>query len=164
MGGHRMPRSSTPASLAIGALVLVVLPLAAMAGESKTPDWTGWLNGATGMSQAAKLHEQDSKPVFVYFYTDWCQYCRQFERELLSTEEVADFVGDLIAVRINPEASAENRHVADMYRVNGFPALFVHSGESRTLTRVDRVVVEGGAPRLMVPAEFVASLREAGSR
>ena len=71
---------------------------------------------------------------------------------------------DLLAVRINPENGDREREIAEYYGITGYPGFFVHSGSSRTLSRVDRMLVEAGQPRLMVPQEFIAACQKAGSR
>ncbi|HVR28410.1 MAG TPA: thioredoxin fold domain-containing protein [Thermoanaerobaculia bacterium] len=125
-----------------------------------------WLQGAEGLFGAIESlnGERAAAPMVVYFYTDWCGYCRQFERELLGTPEVKKHLEDVLAVRINPESGAPEREIAEYYGVAGYPAFFVHSGRSRTLSRVERMLVEQGRPRLMTPDEFIAALAAAGSR
>ena len=125
-----------------------------------------WLQGAEGLFGAIESLQGERKgaPMVVYFYTDWCGYCRQFERELLGTVPVRQYFQDVLAVRINPEAGSREREIAKYYGVNGYPAFFVHSGRSRTLSRVERMRVEQGQPRLMTPDEFIAAVRAAGDR
>lgn len=125
-----------------------------------------WLQGADGLVEALRRSDEgDPRAVVVYFYTDWCGYCRQFERELLGTPPVAELLSGLLAVRLNPEAGALERSIADYYSVNGYPAFFVQRRGSRAMTRLDRTVAEeGGGPRLMRPSEFVGAVTEAIDR
>jgi thiol:disulfide interchange protein len=144
---------------------LLVGAVAANEGTSGF-DPAAWLQGADGLYGALEsIKEKDSAPpLVVYFYTDWCGYCRQFERELLGTGPVKKYFQDVLAVRINPENGARERQIADYYGVSGFPAFFVHSNKSKTLSRIERMRVEGGKPRLMTPDEFIATVRTAGGR
>ena len=123
-----------------------------------------WLQDADGLYEALRAMEEKPQPMVVYFYTDWCGYCRQFERELLGTPEVKEYFAKVLTVRINPESGAEERQVADYYGVRGFPGFFVHSGDSKTLSKVERMVFEDGRPRIMAPAEFIVAVETAGSR
>jgi thiol:disulfide interchange protein len=125
-----------------------------------------WLQGADGLYGAlSSIKEKDAvPPMVVYFYTDWCGYCRQFERELLGTGPVKKYFQDVLAVRINPESGAKERQIADYYGVSGYPAFFVHSNRSKTLSRIERMRLEGGQPRLMTPDEFITAVRTAGER
>ena len=158
-----------PRVLAAAAFVLVLGAGVGFGGDSGVtsgfePD--AWLQGADGLFGAIESLQAEgaSSPMVVYFYTDWCGYCRQFERELLGTEPVKKYFADVLAVRINPESGAREREIAEYYRVSGFPAFFVHSGRSKTLSRVERMRVVDGRPRLMTPDEFIAALRSAGER
>ena len=146
-------------------LVCVALsPLPASYGASRGFDPETWLQDSDGMFDAIRSVEEVSKPMVVYFYTDWCGYCRQFERELLGTPEVKEYFSEVLTVRINPENGDREREIAEYYGVNGYPGFFVHSGTSRTLSRVDRMLVENGQPRLMAPEEFIAACQRAASR
>ena len=138
--------------------------MAADASSSFAPE--AWEQGAEGLFGAIRTLEEadETVPMVVYFYTDWCGYCRQFERELLGKSKVKSYFEDLLAVRINPEKGDQERQVAEYYGVNGFPAFFVHSSRSRTLSRVDRMVVENGQPRLKSEDEFLQAVEEAAAR
>jgi thiol-disulfide isomerase/thioredoxin len=124
-----------------------------------------WLQGAPGMFEAIERFEQERRPLAVYFYTDWCGYCREFERRLLSTAEVQAFARkEAIAVRINPEETAEAREIASYYGVNGYPAFFIHSGNSRVVSPVSRYSgVVDGRPQFLQPEQFVENCRRAGA-
>ena len=159
------PTTATTRARYLALLVCVALmPLSASHGVSRGFDPATWLQDSDGMFEAIRSIEEESKPMVVYFYTDWCGYCRQFERELLGTPEVKEYFSEILAVRINPENGDQEREIAAYYGVSGYPGFFVHSGASRTLSRVDRMLVEDGQPRLMVPEEFIAACQQAASR
>ena len=145
-------------------LALVGLAAATLASVPGTPvdgsggaAWTEpWLDGVAGYETAFRRAEG---PVFVYFYTDWCGYCRQFEAELLSDDSVIGFLATLQAVRINPEKGLGEAELARRYGVAGFPALFLHEdGRPESFVTVRRTLVEGGRLRLKTPDEFIAEL------
>ncbi len=147
------------------ALWLIVGGSSAASDSAASFDAQAWLQGADGLFGAIEtLKQEDPAPMVVYFYTDWCGYCRQFERELLGTAPVKQYFKDMLAVRINPEQGARERHIADYYGVSGYPAFFVHSNKSKTLSRIERMRVEGGQPRLMTPDEFISAVRTAAER
>jgi thiol:disulfide interchange protein len=153
-------------AILIAATLTLVLGGGVDATESTSGfDPASWLQGADGLFGAIEtLKTETPEPMVVYFYTDWCGYCRQFERELLGTGPVKKYLQDVLAVRINPEKGARERQIAEYYGVSGYPAFFVHSNRSKTLSRIERMRVEGGKPRLMTPDEFIATLRSAGER
>jgi thiol-disulfide isomerase/thioredoxin len=152
-------------------VVRLLLPLAlllsatrAVASDDPQPDFSSWLEDAPGMIEAARRFEQEPAPIFVYFYTDWCPYCRQLERELLSSELVADFLEGVVAVRINAEGGPAEQEIARRYGVRGYPALFMLSSESRTWSVVERMELEDGRPKLKEPGAFVDTLKQASAR
>lgn len=153
-------------------VVLGILPVSPVqaAGSEEDPGrpdpslWEGWLQGASGMLNAIDRIGSEKKPMAVYFYTDWCPYCRQFENELLSAPEVQSYFRDLVCVRINPEAGPEEAEMARLYGVSGYPAFFVHSNQSKAFTRVNRMTLKDGRPTLMEGGEFVDAVRRAAQR
>jgi thiol:disulfide interchange protein len=166
---HGATLRSAPRRLRVLAACVLLVAGAGLGGASDQAgsfDPALWLQGADGLFGAIESlkGEPPTSPMVVYFYTDWCGYCRQFERELLGTEAVKKYFADVLAVRINPEAGPQEREIANYYGVSGYPAFFVHSGRSRTLSRLERMRVENGQPRLMTPDEFIAAVRDAGAR
>lgn len=119
-----------------------------------------WHEDAGGYRQALKTADETGAPVFVYFYTDWCPYCRQFNTELLGDPMVQGQIGEMLAVRVNPERGPDERSLATHYRVRGYPALFVYTPQGRgKLQPVRRTVATAdGRPRLKTPEEFAATL------
>ena len=127
------------------------------------PDFANWYSGYSGMEKAIREQRSTGKPMLVYFYTDWCPYCRQFEADLLNQDEVTEYLDGILKVRINPESGIEEQHVSSMYRVTGYPTLIMHSGSSTTMSRVDRMVQEREGVRLMTGEEFVRALERAAT-
>lgn len=139
-------------------IVLGLALLAAPASPSSGLPTQSWYEGADGMERAIAEARQHEKPLIVYFRTDWCGYCRQFENELLATEEVEIFMNKVVRVTINPETGPREADLANMYGVQGFPAIFVHPATLELPLRIQRMVVEKGKPRLQTPVEFVQTL------
>jgi rhodanese-related sulfurtransferase len=66
----------------------------------------------------------DDKPVFVFFYADWCHFCHQQMPIINELEQ--EYAGrlDFIYIDIN-----EKQDFASEFRVNGVPTMFIISGE-----------------------------------
>jgi thiol:disulfide interchange protein len=168
-----LPRNSAISSwrfaLTASTILIVAAALGAgAAGSAETRngvDFSSWLMGAEGMLEATQRFDANPKPILVYFYTDWCGYCRQFESELLTSKELQNYLDDeVLAVRINPEQGAGNSQIGRRYGVGGYPALFVHSAESKVVSRIERMEVVDGKPRLLSPTQFIEVIEKAGSR
>jgi len=155
MDGHRsMPFVVTmvAASIAVG------VPVARAEGQA------GWLSGDEGFAEATRLHDGRGKPILAYFYTSWCPSCRSLENNLLSSEAVQTYLGDIAAVRINAEGTEGERALAKQFGVAGYPSLYVvpdGTQQHKTLSPYRR---EGDALLLMSPDEFVQACRTAGER
>lgn len=142
-------------------LVPALVALAAWACAVPSHGSGPFLYGADGWEEAMREAEENELPVFVYFYTDWCPYCRQFDQELVAAPEVDAYLRDIVAVRINPEVGAAEAELARRYGINGFPALFVHPrGALGELRGVRRTENGPAGPVLKSPARFVADLEK----
>ena len=118
-----------------------------------------WYEGSTGFARALEDATGTGQPVLVYFYTDWCPYCRELDGELLTDPRVMTYLREVIKVRINPERSARDREVARVYGITGFPSLFLHPRGRGPQRRVERRIHDAEGWRLKSPREFVAALR-----
>lgn len=122
-----------------------------------------WHEGSQGYQKALEESRKGGKPIAVYFYTDWCGYCRQLERELLNTPKVQDHLRSVVKVRINPEKGPGEQKLAQRYGVSGYPTFFIQPGADKNPRRINRSVDNGFERRLMTPAEFVETLRQAAA-
>jgi len=69
--------------------------------------------------KAQKQGETQSQKFFLYFYADWCGYCRKLEKTTFSDKTVANYINNnFIPVRINSERMPK---VAARYGVQSFP-------------------------------------------
>lgn len=139
------------------------IPLTASAPDLETLASVGygWFENASGFRSGVELAVADSRPIAVYFYTDWCGYCRQFERELLTRARVEDFTKYLVKVRINPESGRQEREIARQYGVRGYPSFFVQASANARPSKIRRHKRVGGDWVLQSPSDFVATLKRA---
>lgn len=142
-------------------LALTLMALSALPGSAVEFSDLSWYEGAKGMERAVEEAQRYEKPLVIYFRTDWCPYCRQFEQDLLGTEEVEIFMKKLVCVTINPEAGAAEMQLASAYGVRGYPAIFLHPATLGQPRPIQRTIVQNGKARLMTPVEFVQTLSRA---
>ncbi len=121
-----------------------------------TPSYT-WYEGANGFERGIEEAQQEGKALAVYFYTDWCPYCRELERDLLSRAKVEDFLKYLVKIRVNPESGRRERLLANEYGVHGYPSFFIQSAPGATPRKIRRTDRDG----LKSPEDFVATLERA---
>ncbi len=71
--------------------------------------------------EAQKEAQTQSRKFLLYFYTDWCGYCRKLENNTFVDKEIAAYVNqNFIPVRINSEKKPK---IAARYRISGVPNL-----------------------------------------
>jgi thiol-disulfide isomerase/thioredoxin len=147
--------SAAPAGAPATCPLLATPQAAPVAGAFVSPNW---YEGAGGYEAARRDQDMRCVPTFVYVFTDWCPYCRAFERDLLNAPEVEHFLRDaVVKLRVNPEQSADQRALAERLGAHSYPRLLLllDGEEPRPVSR--QVERDGGAA-MRSPAEFVAEI------
>jgi protein disulfide-isomerase len=94
--------------------------------------------------------------------SDWCGWCKKFDKEVLLQPEFKDFARDnLVVVELDfprgkpqtPELKKQNRDLAQQYEIVGFPTIVVLSADGQKLWRYDGFFPDG-------PAAFIAQLQK----
>ena len=103
--------------------------------ETKTPSRPTypWYSGKSGYETAIRNQKNTGQPVGIYFYTDWCGYCKEFDKDVLKNGNVISAMKYSLRVRINVE---EEEEIAKTYGVDSFPRFYVRdkSGGVKQLT------------------------------
>jgi thiol-disulfide isomerase/thioredoxin len=135
---------------------LVVVPVQAASQDL----FAKWQTGAEGLERAMDRRRGTSDAILLYFYTDWCPWCRRFNTEILASEEMSDYLDHVIAVRINPESGKQERAIAERYGVSGYPTLFVLPPGSDQPHEINA----SRKTNPLNPSEFVRACEQAGER
>ena len=104
-------------------IVLVVLTFLSITAAAKVPE--GWLNGAASLDKAVQLQKELNVPMVVYFYVDWCPYCKELESEYFPSAAMRNYLGSVVKIRVNPELTQKDRELAEVFGIRGFPSFFV---------------------------------------
>jgi thiol-disulfide isomerase/thioredoxin len=121
-----------------------------------TPSNEGWLYGAAGYARAVELQQQLNIPLVVYFYADWCPYCRTLDSQYLPSAPVQDYLGRVVKVRIHPEQGVAERALAKRYGVSGYPSFFVISHSAARPINVSPFRRDGNN---LTPTQFANACR-----
>ena len=146
-------------SLTVFNLLVVILATTPCLTASATPN-DRWLFGSTGYARALELQREMKLPLVVYFYTDWCPYCRDLDNDYLTSAPVREYLRGVVKVRINPEHGPAERDIAKQYGVRGYPAFFVISSLSASPRAVHPFRRNA---RNLTPAEFANACEQAAS-
>jgi thioredoxin-related protein len=121
---------------------------------------SGWLTDYKKAQEEAKA----SNKILLLDFTgsDWCGWCKKFDREVLLKQEFKDFARDnLVIVELDfprakeqpPELRKQNRELAQQYEIVGFPTIVVLSADGQKLWRYDGYFPDG-------PGAFIAQLQK----
>lgn len=121
---------------------------------------SGWLTDYKKAQQEAKAN---NKFLLLDFTgSDWCGWCKRFDKEVLLRPEFKDFARDnLVVVELDfprakpqaPELKKQNRELAQQYEIVGFPTIVVLSADGQKLWRYDGYFPDG-------PTAFIAELQK----
>ncbi|SDD96410.1 thioredoxin family protein [Desulfuromonas thiophila] len=105
---------------------------------------------------------EQQRPVLMYFTgSDWCHWCIQLNKNVLSQPEFADFAAkELVLLKVDfpkrlPQSAAQarrNDQLARQYRVRGFPTLLLFNAAG------DKIATTGFRPGSA--ADYVTHLQE----
>ncbi len=109
-------------------LMLNFFPINAIFADSSKGS-VNWLT----FDEAQKKGQGQSQKFLLYFYTDWCGYCRKLDHETFTDKTVADYINsNFIPVRINSEKMPQ---VAGRYGVGGVPDLRFLTAKGEDIAR-----------------------------
>ena len=140
-------------SITLSLTALLIFTLRTSAGAQ----YPKWLHGATGFARAVELQRELNVSLVVYFYTDWCSYCRALDAQYLSDPSVHRALQRTITVRINPEYGVEERQIAERYGVKGYPAFLIIDNESARPRNVQPFRKNGNH---LTPQQFALACQE----
>ena len=104
--------------MAAAVLLICSLTLPAQAAEQTGAiDWTKY------EAALLKAKEQDKKS-FIYFYTEWCSYCKKVEDVLFKDTDVVEYLNEnFVSTSVNVKGGA-SKSIAKDYGVSGFPTFW----------------------------------------
>jgi len=92
-----------------------------------------WLTSWLTFDQAQKKGQDQDQKFLLYFYADWCGYCRKLDKQTFTDPSVAEFINaNFIPVRINSDRMPK---VAARYGVQGLPDLRFLSADGKNIAR-----------------------------
>lgn len=97
------------------------------AKKKDKPSDIKWLSYKAGMSLAKK----ENKRVYLHFYTDWCNYCKEMEQTTFRNPSVIKLLNeDYVAIRVNTNKETT---VAGKYNIRPVPDNWFLSADGQKL-------------------------------
>jgi hypothetical protein len=107
---------------------------------------------STGYQEALRQQQSSGKPIALYFYVDWCRYCAQLDRSVLSQTEVRQYLdANTLYVSVNPEHGKAESELFARFNGTGFPT-FLMLGKDRPVYQV---------PTAVSPSIFIEACKSA---
>jgi thiol-disulfide isomerase/thioredoxin len=126
---------------------------------------TGTLTSSSGVDKydrALREHHRTGKPVAVYFFTDWCHYCAELDKEILASAEVRQYLDRILYVPINAEAGERETALFKQLGGNGYPYFLVISKDANQVQKIRAYNQVNNQWVRLTPAAFVDACRNAG--
>ncbi|MCX9085554.1 MAG: thioredoxin family protein [Candidatus Methanoperedens sp.] len=107
---------------------------------------------ASGLEESFQIAQQENKPIMMYFWAIWCQYCAKFQTDTLGNPQVKKILEeDYVLVAMDLDI---DREVAQKYGVSYPPYLVFMDPKGKVLERVPGAV----GPEYLLP--IVTQVRE----
>ncbi|PWB56995.1 MAG: hypothetical protein C3F06_00450 [Candidatus Methanoperedenaceae archaeon] len=93
---------------------------------------------AAGLEESFQIAQQENKPVLMYFWAIWCQYCARFQTDTLGNPQVKKILEeDYVLVAMDLDI---DRDVAQQYGVSYPPYLVIMDPKGNIKERVPGAV------------------------
>lgn len=86
------------------------------------------------LDEALKKAKEESKLVFIDFYTEWCAPCKKMEKNIFPLPDVGQ-VYNKNFVNLKLDAEKEGKAIASQYNVTGYPTLLYLDTDGKVLLR-----------------------------
>lgn len=104
--------------------------------RNSTYQSTRWYQDAERFSASVQESNTTGAAHLVYFYTDWCPYCKRLDNDIIYTAKTRENLQDVVRIRINPDADAASRKIAQQFGINGFPIVLVKYPDMQDYSQV----------------------------
>lgn len=92
-----------------------------------------WYTKPSSFEKVAQAAKKEKKPYILFFYTDWCGYCKKMNKKYLSNTTVKKVLSRYYTVKINPDDGEKENALAREKGVNGYPDFRVVHPDGRSI-------------------------------
>ncbi len=106
--------------------------------SDKNSSYLGGITWSRNLTTSFEIAQQENKPIAVYFWAIWCQYCAKFQSDTLGNPEVKKVLeNDYVLVAMDLDI---DRDVASKYGVSYPPYVLFLDGNGNVLERIPGAV------------------------
>ncbi len=110
---------------------LFILSLSAFAQDAQEVTKAPYVEG---FEKAKEIAADGSKPIIIDFYTDWCFWCKKFDKEQMITAQAIDyFTNEVVMAKVNAEVDTV---LAKKFGVKGYPTFVLTSSSGDEIDRI----------------------------
>lgn len=100
-----------------------------------------WYRSASGLEKGFQDASQENKPIVVYFWAIWCQYCAKFQSDTLGNPQINKILeNDFVLVAMDLDV---DRDVSSKYGVSYPPYVIFLDSKGNVLDRIAGAVDAG---------------------
>ncbi|MCW5201347.1 thioredoxin family protein [Desulfobulbus sp. US4] len=92
-----------------------------------------WYTKASSFEKIEKAAQKKDKPYILFFYTDWCGYCKKMNKKYLTNAKIRQILSKHYRIKINPDNGEEEKALANEKGVNGYPDFRIVHPDGRTI-------------------------------
>jgi len=86
--------------------------------------------------QGAELSKIEGKKIFLYFYADWCTYCKKMENGTFKDDSVISYLNDnFIPIKVNSDLDSKT---ASDFRIIGLPTIWFIAENGDRISNLSR--------------------------
>ena len=100
-----------------------------------------WYRSASGLEKGFEVATQENKPIAIYFWAIWCQYCARFQTDTLGNPEIKKILQDdyvLVAMDLDVD-----KEVSGKYGVSYPPYVLFLDSKGNVIDRIAGAVDAG---------------------
>jgi thiol-disulfide isomerase/thioredoxin len=95
-----------------------------------------WFDGSRKFNQSVSASKDNNAGHLIYFYTDWCPFCRRLAGDILYTKITREGLSDVVKISLNPETTKEARRISTEFGVTGYPTVLIKYPDMEQYKRV----------------------------